>query len=274
MFRDILILFLIMASFGVSGCNRDYDEKLKIVYRNTSGNLVIINEDGSDEKQITTHNQATYPCFSADGEKIAYIYNGTPDRIEIIDIEGNLLNTFTLSGSNFVSTAWSPDGEHIAVYETNIVYIYSEDGSLINSKQDGVLYVGAFTFLSNDEIVIGKNSSIDDIWNFKTGAVTPLNTTYSGAKTYSALSADRNYYIFFINGSNLTYMTDINNSSTVLLPAATSTYYPSWFADGKRYLYSKQADSMRLYIYDLTTSTEKKLNDNPSWNPTIQCMPR
>lgn len=274
MFRDYFLFFLIILSFIESGCKRDYDEKLKIAYIkfSTMGNVFMINDDGSNERQLTTHGLASCPCFSPDGEKIAYIHDGTPDKIDIIDIDGNLLNTIILPGNNFVSTAWSPDGEKIATYNTNVVYIYSEDGSFISSKQDSILYQGAITFLSNDEIIIGKNSSIDDIWNFVTGAVTPLNTTFSGIKTCSALSADRNYYIFYINGPNLTYLTDIKNSSTVLL--TTGVYFPAWFADGNRYLYCNQSDSMRLYIHNILSNSETKLNDFPSFSPNVQCMPR
>jgi Tol biopolymer transport system component len=267
---SVILFFMVL----FSGCERSYDEPLKIAYIkfSTIGNIFIIDKDGSNEKQLTTHNLAQYPCFSADGEKIAYILNGTPDKMEIIDLQGRLLKSFSLPGNNFVNTAWSPDGDLIATYDSNIIYIYSTNGGLINSRQDGILYQGGVNFLSDSEVIIGVNGSYCDIWNFKTGAVNTLAVTFSGSNTYSSLSTDRNQYLWFMSGPGILYHTTINTATTVSL--GNNRPYPSWLQDGKDYIFTNGADANKLYIHNMAGNTDTLLTNYPAYCSTVQGFPK
>ena len=268
-------MFFIICLFCVTGCGRDYDEPLKIAYVKAGvWQVFIMDEDGNGETQLTTHNSAEYPCFSADGDKILYIHMGANDAIDIIDLQGNLLSTFPLPGNNFSYTAWSPDGNVIATYQSNVVYLYRADGTLINTKQDGAQYQGGIGFYSNHEIIIGRNSTYCDLWNFKDDTISTINLTYSGANTHCAISSDRNEMLWYMSGPGNLYHTVFSTGVTVQLASGNMRSYPVWVHDGSGFFFLNSNDSGKLYFYSFRTGNDTKITDIQVLQPAFQYFPR
>ena len=76
--------------------------------------IYFINRDGSGNKLFFSNGKANSPCWSPDGNWLAFEMSG---NIHKIKINGDSLTQLTFEGRNFFPT-WSPDGEWIA-YDSN-----------------------------------------------------------------------------------------------------------------------------------------------------------
>jgi uncharacterized delta-60 repeat protein len=85
-----------------------------------SGNLMVVNADGSDRRQLTT---GFYPAWSPDGSKILFIKASTPNpfyNLHTIRPDGTGLHFIATSFPNYyilwdAPPIWSPDGLKIMV---------------------------------------------------------------------------------------------------------------------------------------------------------------
>lgn len=85
----------------------------KIVY-SSSGNIYVMNEDGSDQTPITNTGRDFEPDWSPDGSKIVFSSNlgGSPLRIHVIDVDGSGRTALTQGEGR--DPVWAPDGSKIA----------------------------------------------------------------------------------------------------------------------------------------------------------------
>ncbi len=271
-FLVFIIPFLVFSS----GCVREYDEPLKIAFLKFSspGNLYIIDEDGGNEKQLTFHNNAKSPCFSPDGERILYIYNDTVDELHILNVEGVLLSGFPLPSGDCQNTAWSPEGRYIGVFDNanQKVNVYNLKGALVNSRQDGASFVGGMTFLSEYEIIIGRNgSSTADIWDFSNNTVRVFTLNIAGNNSFSALSANRKLYAWYYQGPPFFYIMD-SATAQVIYSHGAGMERPAWAPDS-RGLYYRGADTF-LHYFRMSDFSSLQITGFPISSPTVQGMPR
>jgi TolB protein len=113
----------------------------RLVYTNSSNNIVSIKPDGTDFQQITA---GFYPNISPDQSKIAVVKNSIPgtDDVYTVNIDGtNEVKVTNTSGSYkmIYSVAWSPDGSKLAFSRNALpdqeplankdIYIINADGT-------------------------------------------------------------------------------------------------------------------------------------------------
>lgn len=76
-----------------------------------SRNLVIANQDGSDPRVILNKNQISAPCWSPNGDKIAFIT--TDINLAVIDRNGENYKIINVFPEACMEPKWSNDGKYI-----------------------------------------------------------------------------------------------------------------------------------------------------------------
>jgi len=88
------------------------------------------------------------------------------------------------------------NGRHIAVFDNSDsrVNIYNLKGNIINSRNDGTSFAGGMTFLSDNEVIIRRNtSSVADIWNFNNNSFVVLNLNIAENNSFRHSLLTENY---------------------------------------------------------------------------------
>ena len=97
-----------------------------------------MNQDGSDQRNITNHASEDYdPIWSPDGSRIAFVSNRDGDTdIFIIHNDGSSPTNITSSFGSDLNPAWSPDGKSIAFTSNRSgqfeIYVTEIDGSTVS----------------------------------------------------------------------------------------------------------------------------------------------
>lgn len=93
--------------------------------------LFIMNADGSQVRQITTHMNGSDPAWSPDGRRIAFAgYDG----LYAVNSDGTGLHLVTSGGIEYGGPSWSPDGQRIAysrlVSDVPEIFVVNVDGAV------------------------------------------------------------------------------------------------------------------------------------------------
>jgi Tol biopolymer transport system component len=129
------------------GPNWSPDGKQIVFYevRNGSGDLFVMNADGSNARPLTdTPADEGGPAFSPDGRQIAFDSDRDGNfEIYVMNADGSNVRRLTNAPSRHVSPAWSPDGTHIAFMSDRDarpefdVYTMHADGSSVERVTTG-----------------------------------------------------------------------------------------------------------------------------------------
>ena len=126
-----------------------------IRYTQNGSNLFVMNADGSDVRQLTTHAgldmlwpngfQNDYRNWSADGRQIVFVNQvNLQNNLHVINVDGT--NQVRLTGYQAEFNGWSPDGRITFSSDTN----GSDDLYLI--KSDGTALVNLTNTSTSDEM--------------------------------------------------------------------------------------------------------------------------
>ena len=81
-----------------------------------TGDIVIVDADGTNARRVTDTGTDTHPVWSPDGRRLAFARsdNGLMN-VFVVDIDGTHLKQVTTSGA--MTPTWSPDGTRIAYHD-------------------------------------------------------------------------------------------------------------------------------------------------------------
>jgi Tol biopolymer transport system component len=215
----------------------------QIVFTNLfTGNLFIINADGSGRKQITFSQENKDPSWSPDGEKIVYVVNGEPAQvIQVLDLESQIITKIYTTTGYLYNPAYSPDGQKIVFSEGfNLFIMDATGGHIIQITHDAKAYTNPVWSPDGKRIIFngqpGPGSFVD---------------------------------LFVINadGSGLTNITNSQGYNQC----------PSWSPDGRKIAFASDRDgnknTLRLFIANADGSDAKMVVDmyanDTDWQPGL-----
>lgn len=233
----------------------------KIAFEGTGG-IHLIDPDGSNEKVLTT---GSYPVWSPDGKKIAFLDDG----LEIINIDGSgkqkLAATGNLSRNLFANFAvWSPDGKKIAFNDTLnnklILKIVDISGENLTTLAEGDW--SQYGFASD------FSPTSNRVAYCKEGTANIINTD----GTTEALSAGCSYPYYIKWSSDGKYIVtsrsiiDVDKKTSIDVDISEFSLSP----DGKKIAYVSSSYGMS-YAVNIDGTQNTKIYEPcytaPSWSP-------
>ena len=234
---------------------------------------------GRAERLTKTRGTAVYPCFSPDGEQIAF--TGTEEgttEVFVVEANGGQIEQLTYTGTAAAVVGWTPDGESIVFRsnfkepfrKTTVFYAVPREGGEVQR-----LDIGRGKFLSyepeGDGLVIARHE--DDLarWKrYRGGRAGQLWIDPQGEDEWEQLLAnedagkvrphwigDRIYFLSDMEGYSNLYVLDPDSGKHDRLTDHTGHYARFLRSDGNRLVYTKGGD---LYVFDVESNEDERLD--------------
>jgi len=210
---------LLLVVIGCDGMRNE--EPLQICFiRN--GDVWVMDEDGSNLKQLTFTGTNEWPSWSADGKYIVYgSVTGGHNEIFLMEGDGSnnrQLTVCALSDENYYCPTWLPDGSGIVYNRFVSTSAFSYIG-IMDTKGD----------IKNEYLLSGINSRINALTISNDGKMVAYN--WSGTN--------------FIGLFNI--MTQSNNSALI----TPTNYSLTWSPEGDSFAYIQ---GPYIYKYDISSA--------------------
>ncbi|MDI6780701.1 MAG: carboxypeptidase regulatory-like domain-containing protein [bacterium] len=244
-------------------------------------NIYIMNADGSNQQQLTSEKKkdegiacSYQPCFSPDGQKIAFVSNieGNND-IYLMNSDASNKIRLTTSDAEDNNPSFSPDSKKI---------IYASIGSGIKiidieTMQQQDITIGAGTYLSpsfspdGQRIVFTNrlNEQDENIFVMDVNGSNTLNLTGSSSRNHSPIFSPDGLKIAFVScrdGNENIYIMDADGAHQGRLTSnSAENLCPSFSPDGQKIVfYSNRDGNNEICSIDLEGRAEQRLTDNLS----------
>jgi Tol biopolymer transport system component len=181
-----------------------------------TGDIVVVNADGTNPVRLTTSGTDTHPVWAPDGHHLALarVGNGSPPDIFVIRDDGSGLTQLTHGGG--WSPTWSADGTQLAyrngVSDGGHIFIVDADGSHARQLTKGL-------------------EEGNPAWS-------PDGTRIAFDSTQ-----DASIYTIRVNGTNVTRIT------TCTRPACEEDVAPVWSPDGSQIVFERSLGGRRQIYF-------------------------
>ena len=221
------ILFLLIA---ITTCyyERDINEELEICYVR-SGEIWIMNIDGSNQHPITFNGPNSSPSWSPDGKRILFERADSGNTIYIINSDRT--NLKQLSHTESFYPTWSADGDKIYYYEINGTHsiVYAKlDGTII-SRYPLTAPISSFSPSPDGKNIYYSTGSALRKIDIEKGSDDYITNNPS----YISISPDGNS-IAYSDGASISLYHIDTGDITFIAPSGTS---PCWTPDGTTIVY-------------------------------------
>lgn len=270
------ITVLLLCSVISAGCSRTYDEKLKMLAVSSSGEIWIMNTDGTDQSALTstpTDGTCTEASWSPDCDTVVYkSYQSPTYSLCLMDSSGNNKRVLYSSASDIINSTFFPDGKRIAFGEGSVVYECNTKTGVIST-----LYTasGTICFLS-----ISGSGDISVLHGSGWDVYTPSGgwQSYSATSNFSlTYSPDGASLAYIYTGTNKLMVVTADSTSIsgtgTLIADAYSDAGPAWEPSGK-YIYYYYTGTGICRICPDGTGYECIISGTTFTKPQIQGKPR
>lgn len=252
-----------------------------------------MNADGSDAKNLTENQgQNTYPAWSRDGKKIAFISTRDGNSaIYVMDADGKNVKQLTNGERVDRAPAWSPDGKKIAfcrhLGNNWEIFVMEADGAnQVNLTDDPARDADPAWSPDGKKIAFASNRS---------GQGYRLYVVDTDGKNVQDVSKADNrrgyvYPAWSPDGKIIAYSELIDNDVEIFLAGADGSFtkqltklgglntLAAWSADGKKMAFlhtSFDAETGSLYVMDANGNDPKEVlkdeapveGGRPAWQP-------
>jgi Tol biopolymer transport system component len=208
------------------------------------GDLYVVNSDGSDLQQLTSHANSSSPTWSPNGRRLAFVRNQGAELVAM-RVDGSGARVIASAKHYYQWPSWSADGKWIA-FQSRPDRGSSEQVATFIVKPDG---------RDIRQLTPGTSSEGFPAWS-------PHGSTI-------ALSAAERLWVMEADGSDPRQITHCR------LPCVAD-FAPTWSPNGEHIAFLRQeagGGAVRLYRLDLATSRVTRLTPqlhwvgDPSWRP-------
>jgi TolB protein len=254
---------LLILSISLSSCQRQYDESLQIVYRRefpgSIKQIMIMDEDGSNQHQITYTTNNDNPSWSADTEKIVFSYN-------------NFLHTMNPDGTGLEQVnayisfypTWSPDGQKIVFYSNAFtadqeVYSINPDGTgLINLTNNAAADLFPSWFPDGKKIAFLRTN---DIYSMNSDGTNQNQITFTAGKVSVSVSPDGSRFAYESGSHIWVVNSDGTNPVNLTLPYTTANR-ASWSPSGEKIVFATATYPREICVINADGSGFIQLTSN------------
>ncbi|MCF8359003.1 MAG: DUF5050 domain-containing protein [Prolixibacteraceae bacterium] len=288
-------LILIIIAFLFVDCEESYfdftqsDSKILFLSKRTENSadwsLMIMNSDGTDQKEITNLDvRYGKPVLSNSGKSILFLHNDSLYNYELysVDIDGSNLMLIDKSDDSFGLACWSNDDSKI-VYSKKDIIKYD----VLSGKKEVLTSEGSnkYPVCSSDNIVFyTHNGSSENNGIYKMDFDGSNKKFLIKNAFYPSLSPNEKKILYLSeieNGSSQIFVANSDGSDQKQLTSSYSSWTtwtpagnhePSWSPDGKKIVYVSYEDDLpEIKIMNCDGTNKLRLTDTEKRNehPTI-----
>jgi Tol biopolymer transport system component len=265
-------------------------------YRDSDWDIYIMNADGSDQRQLTTHfHTDSDPALSPNGRKIAFrsLRAGTGD-IYSMNTDGSGQTRLTFHDGPDAYPSWSPDGQEILFsrrldlgigvggYE---IFIMDADGSNQTRLTDNLVSDYRPSFSRNGQKIVfhSTREGNTDIYVMNADGSEEIRVTDDPAGDYAAAWSPNGRQIAFTSdrdGNQEIYVMNADGSGqTRLTDSPADDAFPNWSPNGRHIAFqSRWEASEEIFVMEADGSDPVQItgseivvpayagrNGRPSW---------